>query len=259
MKINLSNLLRLKRKEKGLHTAEGAYIINDETGFNALESYKAARTNIMFSLPKSDKGKVILVSSSEPAEGKTTATINLAYTFACTEAKVIVVDCDLRKPRIHRYLKINKDIGISNILCGFSTIDEAIQKNVMGDLDCIPAGEIPMNSTELLMSDEMSNLLDELSEKYDYVFIDTPPIMSVTDAMIIAPKCSGLILVVRQGVSTYDMMDKTIDVIKRSNAKILGFIMNCDENMRNKYSYKYSNYKGYLYGYRYEYSDHNKQ
>lgn len=256
MKINLSNLFRFKKKDEGLHTAEGAYIINDDTSFNALESYKAARTNIMFSLPKSEKGKIILVSSSQPAEGKTTATINIAYTFACTEAKVIVVDCDLRKPRIHRYLKINKDIGMSNILCGFSTLDEAIQKNVMGNLDCIPAGEIPMNSTELLMSDEMTNLLDELADRYDYIFIDTPPIMSVTDAMIIAPKCSGMILVVRQGVSTYDMMDKTIEIVKRSDAKILGFIMNCDENSKNKYySYKYKNYKGYLYGYRYEYSD----
>lgn len=253
MKINLSRMFKLNKKRNVTSAAEGEYVINDDTPFVVLESYKSARTNIMFSLPKSERGKVILVTSSEPGEGKTTTSINLAYVFSQTGAKVALVDCDLRKPRVHRYLKIDRSIGVSNILCGFNTIDQAVQKGVKGGLDCIPAGEIPMNSAELLMSDEMTSFIDELSERYDYVFIDTPPVMSVTDALIIAPKCSGTVLVVKQEQSTYDMIDKTVDIMKQSGVKILGFIMNLapesskkfwEASRKEKYSYRYLyNYK----------------
>lgn len=253
MKINLSKLLKLKKPTKTVTAEEGSFIIDDNTPFRVMESYKTARTNIMFSLPKSEKGKIVLITSSEPAEGKSTTSINLAYTFSQTGAKVILIDCDLRKPRIHRYLKIDRGVGMSNVLCGFSTIDQAIKKGVKGTLDCITSGEIPMNSAELLMSDVMDNLLDELSSRYDYIFIDTPPVMTVTDAMILAPKCSGTVLVVRQEISTYDVIDKTVELMKQSGIKVLGFIfkLSLESSKRlwdAKRNYKYS-YK-YLYNYR---------
>lgn len=253
MKINLSKMLKLKKYNKNVAVNETEYIIDDNTSFRVMESYKTARTNIMFSLPKSDKGKIVLITSSEPAEGKTTTSINLAYTFAQTDAKVILLDCDLRKPRVHRYLKLDRGVGMSNVLCGFSTLDQAIRKNAKGSMDCITAGEIPMNSAELLMSDEMDSLLDELSTRYDYIFIDTPPVMTVTDAMILAPKSSGTVLVVRQETSTYDVIDKTVDLMKQSGIKILGFVFKMspesskkfwDATRNDKYSYKY------LYNYR---------
>ena len=142
---------------------------------------------------------------------------------------------------------------MSNVLCGFATLDEVIRKGVKGNMDCITAGEIPMNSAELLMSDEMDALLDELSQRYDYIFIDTPPVMTVTDAMILAPKSSGTVLVVRQETSTYDVIDKTVDLMKQSGIKILGFIFKMspesskklwDAKRSDRYAYKY------LYNYR---------
>lgn len=252
MKLNIFK----KKKHKSLHEFEGDYIINDNVSFNTLESYKVARTNIMFSLPKTDDGKLILITSSEPGEGKTTTTINLAYTFSQTGAKVLVIDCDMRKPRVHRYLKINKEKGLSNVLCGFCTTEEAIKKNVFGTLDCLPVGEIPLNSAELLMSDVMKNLLKDLSKQYDYIFIDTPPIITVTDAMILAPQASGVVLVVKQNFSSYDMLDKTIEVLQRSNVKILGFIMNYIDKSTNSKYYTRKRYGGrYSYLYKYEYYD----
>lgn len=253
MKINLSKLLKLKKPTKTVAADDGNFIIDDNTPFRVMESYKTARTNIMFSLPKSEKGKVVLITSSEPAEGKTTTSINLAYTFSQTGAKVILIDCDLRKPRIHRYLKIDRGIGMSNVLCGFSNLDQAIKKGVKGKLDCITSGEIPMNSAELLMSDVMDSILDELSSKYDYIFIDTPPVMTVTDAMILAPKCSGTVIVVRQETSTYDVIDKTVELMKQSGIKVLGFIFKLSPDSSKKLwaakrNYRYS-YK-YLYNYR---------
>lgn len=259
MKIRDLKFLKLN-KHKTLHEFEGDHVINDNTGFTTLESYKVARTNIMFSLPKTEDGKIILVSSSEPGEGKTTSSINLAYTFAQSGARVLLMDCDMRKPRVHRYLKISKDIGLSNVLCGFSSIEKAIQKKVFGDLDCMPVGEIPLNSAELLMSDAMKNLFSELSKQYDYIFVDTPPIMTVTDAMIIAPMTSGVVLIVRENQSTFDMMDKTIDMLKRSGVKILGFLMTYSENSAKSkvYGKKYYS-RGYRYGYTYEYKEESKK
>ena len=257
MKINISKYFK-SNKNQNVHAAEGFFVLSDDTDFNIVESYKTARTNIMFSLPKTEDGKVILLTSSEPGEGKTTASINLAYTFSQTDAKVIIVDCDLRKPRVHRYLKIDKSIGVSNILCGFNTLDEAIQKNVKGSLDCITVGEIPINSAELLMSEEFGKLIDELKSRYDYVFIDTPPILTVTDAQIIAPMVSGVLVVVKQGVSTYDVLDKTVEMLKTQDVKLLGFLVNSVERTsKAKYYSKKYNYfrKGYLYQYSHEYGD----
>ena len=208
----------------------------------------------MFSLPKTENGKIILITSAEPCEGKTTTSINIAYTFSQTDAKVILVDCDLRKPRIHRYLNFDRTKGVSNVLCGFNTVDEVIHKNVLGNLDCISSGEIPTNSVELLMSDEMNNMLKELSKKYDYVFIDTPPVMTVTDAMIIAPKCNGAVIVVRQEQSSFDMLDKTVDAFKQSGNKILGFIFNSSQDGNNSF-WKSSNKYKYAYHYANNYSD----
>lgn len=180
-------MFKLKRNKKNdIHEMETGRIISAETDFNTVETYKAIRTNIMFSLPKKEYGKVICVTSSAPGEGKTTTCTNLAITFAQTGAKVALVDCDLRKARIHRYLEIKRDEGVSNILCGFSEIENTLIKNVRENLDVLTAGEIPLNPAELLQTQEFDNLIDKLRKEYDYVFIDTPPITVVTDAVIVS-------------------------------------------------------------------------
>lgn len=134
-------------------------ILNEKSDFNVVETYKSIRTNIMFSMPRTEKGKVIVDISSIQGEGKTTTTINLTLTFAPAGGKVLLVDCDLRKSRIHRYLQLEHKNGLSNVLCGFTTLDKAIKKNVRENLECLLAGEIPPNPAELIEANEFENMV----------------------------------------------------------------------------------------------------
>ncbi len=227
-------------------------IIHDGTDFNTLESYKSIRTNIMFSMPKTEKGKIIVLTSSEPGEGKTVTSINLAITFAQTGAKVILVDCDLRKSRVHRYLKIERGDGITNVLCGFSDLKNAINRGVRPNLDVLTAGAIPPNPAELLESEEFTKMLEFLKEDYDYIIVDTPPITFVTDAAVVLRRATGVVVVVRQDVTTYDVLDMTMEGISKTGVKVLGVIVvGCTDSSR-----KYGYYKG-RYGGKYGYKGYN--
>ena len=243
---------------------DAGFILTDETDFTTTEAYKTIRTNIMFSIPKTEQGKVILVTSSAPNEGKTTTSINLAITFAQTGAKVLLMDCDLRKARVHKYLGLERVDGVSNVLCGFTELDQAIKYGVRENMDCLTAGAIPPNPAELMESEEFKILLSTLQERYDYIFIDTPPVAVVTDAVITMKYCTGVIVVVRENMSMYDALDDTMERIKKSGTKILGVIMvDCDERIgrysyyrRGRYGYKYKYRYGYRYGYKYRYHYH---
>ncbi len=227
-------------------------IINENSDFSILEAYKTARTNIMFSLPKKEGGKVISITSSVPGEGKTTTCINLAITFAQTGAKVLLIDCDLRKARIHRYLGQTRNTGVSNILCGFAEASKSVIKNVRDNLDILTAGEIPPNPAELLQSQGFADLIDEFKSEYDYIFIDTPPVTVVTDSLIVAKQCMGTVVVVRENSTTFDMLDDTMGQFKKTDASILGVIF-LDSHLGEKGG-KYSNGK-YKYKYSYKYMD----
>ncbi len=229
------------------------HILHDNSDFDTIETYKTIRTNIMFSMPKTELGKVVVITSASPGDGKTTSTINLAITFAQTGARVLLIDCDLRKSRVHRYLKLGRKDGITNVLCGFSEFEKSVKKNVRDNLDVLTAGEIPPNPSELLESEEFEKLLDEVREKYDYIFIDTPPMTVVTDAAIVMKNSTGVVVVVRQNVTTYDLMDITMDHVRMTGIKILGVIMLGCEDKRKKYSYYKSGKYGYKYKYRYGY------
>lgn len=246
-------LTMMKTDKKAEHaTVDMSRILSDKSGFDTVETYKVIRTNLMFSLPKTDSGKVISITSSSPGEGKTTTSVNLAITFAQMGAKVIVVDCDLRKARVHRYLQIKKDNGVSNVLCGFTDLDRAIKRNIRENLDVLPAGELPPNPAELLESPEFGKLIAELKHRYDYVFIDTPPVNVVTDGIVIAKQCMGIVVVVRENKTTFDLLDETMELLNRTDTKILGAVILGSENKGRRYGY-YSKSKGYKYGYKYEY------
>ncbi len=254
----------LVRKHKKTVDIDGSSrVLNDKSSFDTVETYKAIRTNIMFSMPKTDSGKVIVITSAAPGEGKTTTSINLAITFAQMGARVLLLDCDLRKPRVHRYLELKRKNGVSNLLCGFCSLDEAIQKNVRDNLDVLPAGEIPPNPAELTATDIFGNVIAELKQKYDYIFIDTPPVTVVTDAAIIMKHSMGVVMVVRHNVTTFDILDNAMEAIKNAGVKVLGVIMLGAEDKGKKYGYyksrkhgyKYKYGYGYEYGYSYEYKD----
>lgn len=229
---------------------EVQYVIDSETDFDTVETYKAIRTNIMFSIPRRSTGKTIAVTSASPGEGKTTTAINLAITFAQVGARVILVDCDLRRSRVHRYLRMERGKGVSNVLCGFSMLDDVIRKDERG-MDILTAGEIPPNPAELLQTPEFADMISALEKNYDYIFIDTPPITVVTDAAIIIKQCAGTVLVVRSESTRFDILDKAVDEVKNTGAHVLGAVVHDSTDKNNKYGYYRGRgkYGGYRYGY----------
>lgn len=248
------------KKIKNSNKEKRVKVLTENDNFYTVETYKSIRTNVMFSLPMSDGGKVIPITSSIPDEGKTTTAINLSIVFAQTGERVLLIDCDLRKSRVHRYLGLERKNGLSNVICGYLGLDDAIKKNVRPNLDCITAGEIPPNPAELLDSDEFVKIINELKKRYDYIFIDTPPIVVVTDAAIILRQADGVIVVSKENYVTYDALDVTMDTIKRTNVKILGVVMTgCDEKRAhyNYYGGRKRIYGNYKYKYNYHYGDDN--
>lgn len=243
-----------KAKKKRAHSEFGR-IIDSSTDFDTVETYKAIRTNIMFSVPKREKGKAIVVTSAAPCEGKTTTSINLALIFAQMGVKVLLIDCDLRKPRVHRYIGLERGAGVSNIICGYADIKDAIHRNVKENLDVITSGDIPPNPTELLENQGFSKMLESLQNEYEYIFVDTPPITVVTDAVVVMKNCTGTILVARQGVTVSDLFDAAVTETKKSNVKILGAIFHDSNEKQSKWAYYRRGKYGYKYKDNYRYGD----
>ena len=215
--------------------------LSNETPFQVAEAYKILRTNLLFALA-AGKNKVMVVSSALPSEGKSATCANLAITVAQTGARVIIVDADLRKPTQYQIFKCNNSKGLTTILAGFNNLDEVIKKEVEPNLDIITSGPTPPNPSELLGTERMSHLIEKLVEHYEYVFIDTPPINVVTDAMVLANKTAGVVLVARHGQSTYDNFTKAISSIEFSGANILGVVINAVSEKSGRYG-KYGKYK----------------
>lgn len=254
-----------KQSKKTFDVNAANRILHDGSSFSTVETFKAIRTNVMFSMPKTENGKVIVVASAAPGEGKSTTTINLAITFAQIGAKVVIVDCDLRKPRIHRYLELERKSGLSNVLCGYAELESVIKHNIREDwkMDVITAGETPPNPAELLESEEFGKIIDKLRKSYDYIFIDTPPVTVVTDAVVVMKHSVGVVLVVKQNYTTFDALDATVNLLRSSDVKILGSVLLGVDEKSKRYSYyrkgKYGYKYGYGYGREYKYEDTNDE
>ena len=201
------------------------------------ESYRILRTNIMYS--SFDKEiKRILVTSSEPGEGKSTTSGNLALAFAQDEKKVILIDCDLRKPSLHKKFRISNNRGLSDVIIDRDKLNKCIQKRTEY-LDILTAGKIPPNPSEMLGSQAMSSLLDELSNIYDVIVLDSPPVLAVTDAQILSTKSDGVVLVVRAEKTKKDTLLAAKGVLYKVNANILGTVLNGGEKNKDNYYYYY--------------------
>ncbi len=233
-------------------------IINDQTHFSITEAYKATRTNLMFTLANETGCKKILITSSAASEGKSTTASNLAITFAQTGARVLLIEADLRRPKLHRYMELPNEVGMAEYLAGFKTLKEIVQHADAHNLDCITGGHIPPNPSELLMSPAMETLLNELSEKYDYIFVDSPPINVVTDPASIGRLMTGAVMVVKQNYTTSDSLRQAVATLEFGNIKILGYILNGSAELRgysyNRYKYHYGHVSHYDYSYGYKYS-----
>jgi capsular exopolysaccharide synthesis family protein len=208
------------------------------------EAYRTLRTNIQFS-SFDNKIQTIVVTSSGPGEGKTTTVSNFAVTLAQSGYKTILIDCDQRKPKVHKMFNISNQTGISNILIGETSMEEAIQKTEIENLSILPSGTRPPNPAELLASTKMQKFINLLKEKYDYIILDAPPIIMVTDAQILSRYADGCLLVVASGEADRHMAAKAKELLQKVDAKILGVVLNkLDTSNKGYYGYYYHYYYG---------------
>ena len=217
--------------------------LSDKSKFAIVESYKAARTNIMFSLSADDQ-KLFAVTSYSKGEGKSTVSSNLAISFSKMEKRVLLVDSDLRRPNIHNIFKIENSTGLSNVIGKMGDFDEAVHRDVLPNLDILPSGTIPPNPSELLCSSRFADLVKRLSAASDYVIFDTPPIGVVSDALLLKDYVAGFVVVLRERNTTHGDIQNLLESAKLADCKMLGFIkVGCTSGKkRGKRGYYYYQY-----------------
>ena len=221
-------------------------IDTDVLGIQVRESYKAARTNIAYSILKKGCKKVAFTSSTK-SEGKTVTSINVASALAQQVAtKVLVVECDLRRPRVNTALKIEPTPGLTNYLNDECSLEDIIKDTKIDNLKAIAYGAIPPNPSELLASEAMADLIKTAEKEYDYIIFDTPPVGIVIDAVPILKAADGVVIVARNNSTTYPELAKTVETVERTDAKIIGVILNRvkPQETRKGKGY-YSRYGGY--------------
>jgi len=207
------------------------------------ESYRALRTSLLLSNLGAPP-KVIMVTSARPQEGKTTTSINTAIVLAQKGVRVLLVDADLRRPSIHKTLGMGPRSGLSNVLTGSATVQQTITTSpILPNLFILPAGTPPPNPAELLASSNMRDLIAELRELYDHIVIDTPPTLSVTDAVVLSPSADATILVIRSGQTTKQALRRARDILMQVNAHVAGVLLNAVDLTSPDYYYYYE-YQG---------------
>jgi succinoglycan biosynthesis transport protein ExoP len=210
------------------------------------ESFRALRTSLLLSTT-GHPPKFILFTSATPSEGKTTMASNLAAILAQRDTRVLLIDGDLRRPNIHHRFGLNGKTGLTTVLTGGTTLEETVQTiPEIPNLDILPSGPVPPFPTEMLSSEAMENLLRHCGEVYSYVVIDSPPILSVTDGVILARQADAVVLVVRHGKSSKHVVRRARDLLLRSGAPITGIVLNAVDLNSPEY-YGYYGYSGYSY------------
>lgn len=202
------------------------------------EQYRTIRTNIEYSSVEEEISSIV-VTSSGPGEGKSTTIANLAVVFAQQGKKVLLVDADMRKPTVHYTFQVKNNFGLTNILTKQRKLAETVQPTDEENLFILTSGPIPPNPAEILGSKLMGELLKEAHEQFDLVLLDTPPVLAVTDAQILANKCSGTILVVSSGKTEVEAAVKAKELLVNSKAKLLGVVLNNKKAKESQYYYYY--------------------
>jgi capsular exopolysaccharide synthesis family protein len=211
----------------------------------ASESFRGIRTGILFSSADTPP-QVILVTSAAPGEGKSSCVANLGATLAMAGSKVVILDCDMRRPRLHKIFNCPREIGISSVLVGTSPLSHVVVHTVVENLDLIPCGPIPPNPSEIVGSRKIKQLIDELRKHYQHILIDSPPITAVTDAVLLSQVSDSVLLVIRAGDTPKPVIQNGIEQLKNVNAHIMGAILNGIKTGRD--SYYYYQYYYYYYG-----------
>lgn len=216
------------------------------------EAFRAIRTNLRY-VSVDKPPKVITITSAVPDEGRSTTAINLAITLAQAGWKVCLVEADLRRPKLGTYLGIEMGVGLTSVLSGQHTLDDALLRWNRGAFTVLPSGMTPPNPSEMLGSRQMKEVLATLRGAFDVVIIDAPPLLPVTDGAIVTAASDGAILIVRWGKTTREQVAAAVNAIEQVDGALLGTVMNFVPSSRRRYSYKY-NY-GYGYGYNAGYGD----
>ena len=206
------------------------------------EAYRSLRTNIQFS-SFDKKYQTLVVTSSNPGEGKSTVSGNLALVLAQGESKVLLVDCDMRRPSVHKKFRISNTYGISDLLVGNKKM-ESVAHKYNDNLTIVPSGKIPPNPAEMLGSKAMTAFLEEMKKHFDYIVLDTPPLQAVADAQILSTKVDGSLIVVRAGVTKKDAVHNAVSIINKVNGNIIGTVLNAADNSKDKYYYYYGDEEG---------------
>ena len=240
-----------KKHKKHSHRAE--YLLSKDTPFDVTEAFRNLKASLSVSVPKKEHGVSIMVTSAYPEDGKTTVTTNLALMFAQSDAKVVLVDADIRKGRIAKYFKRKSSPGLSDCLSGQNSLDDVIHhSHINENLSYITCGTHSPRPYELLESEEMKKLIQELCQRFDYVIIDTPPVLLISDALALAPSTDGGVLVCRHQVSYISDIERAINTLKFAKVNLLGIVVN-DYKAPKVSAYggykKYYYYNSYGYGY----------
>jgi tyrosine-protein kinase Etk/Wzc len=235
-------------------------IVTEENASGAIEAYRALRTSLLGALGKINE-KIVLVTSADSREGKTLTTLNIAIMIAQMGKKALLVDMDLRRGRLHRSLGSSRDPGMTDVLGDRSTLKEVVQRTRIENLHLVPTGGPVDNSSELLQSSDLIGLFGEIQEDFDYIMIDTSPVLRVTDTVVAASQGLGVVVyVARVNRTSKPMIQYSLDMLK--DARVMGMIMNSIEMHRLSslyYAYQYPNYayysNAYVYGYNYHHDD----
>ena len=223
---------------------EGLNLVTQNDPKNpAAEAYKVIRTSIQFA-QAGNSLKTIAVTSCTPNEGKSTTIANLAVVLTQTGKSVLLIDCDMRNPTVHKNFKLSNKVGLSSCISMGTALADAVQATGIENLDALTGGVIPPNPSELLGSERMKALVEEAGELYDYVLIDTPPVLPVTDALIVSRITDGMILVIASGEVKVEMARDVKTQLVSAGANILGVVLNKVRSEHNGYGYGYYYYYG---------------
>ena len=215
-----SDFKLFKKKDDKKNNGQN-FSLSDKSKFAIVESYKAARTNIMFSL-----------------------SANLTISFSKMEKRVLLIDCDLRRPNVHNIFKLDNKKGLTNVIGKMIEIDEAVKHDVLPNLDILPAGTVAPNPSELMCSTRFQELYEQFVRDYDYVIFDTPPIGVVADALLLKDMIAGFVVVVRERSTTHGDLQHLLDSVKLADSTVLGLIeVGCTyDSKRRKKGYYYYQY-----------------
>ena len=224
---------------------EGLNLVTQNDPKNpAAEAYRVIRTSVQFAQAGKEL-QTIALTSCTPNEGKSTTIANLAVVLTQAGKSVLIMDCDMRNPTVHKNFNLSNKVGLSNCISMGTAVADAVQETGIEGLDALTAGVIPPNPSELLGSERMKNILQRAKEEYDYVLIDTPPVLPVTDSLVLGRMVDGLILVIDSGEIKVEMAREVKNQLVHAGANILGVVLNKVRSEHHGYGYGYYYYYGH--------------